>query len=160
MQIWDRLMAAGREHGIRAGGYRVLESLRIEKGFRYFGTDLTATDTPDEGGVGFCVAAEKDFIGAARLPPRSRAIGCAPSSWRRRVPLPVRRRGRADRRRGRRPRAQRAFGFTLVTWSRSRRSRPSATEGTRVTVDVLGEPVEATVEPDVLYDPRNGRIRR
>ena len=67
VQVWDRLMAAGREHGIRAGGYRVLESLRIEKGYRYFGTDLTASDTPYEGGVGFCVARDKDFIGAAAL---------------------------------------------------------------------------------------------
>ena len=67
VQVWDRLMAAGREHGIRPAGYRALESLRIEKGYRYFGTDLTASDTPYEGGVGFCVARDKDFIGAAAL---------------------------------------------------------------------------------------------
>src|ERR1019366_5488956 len=66
--VWDRLMAAGSAYGIRAGGYRVLESLRIEKGYRYFGMDLTASDTPYEGGVGFCVAKDRDdFIGAAAL---------------------------------------------------------------------------------------------
>ena len=41
VQVWDRLMAAGAEHGITPGGYRALESLRLEKGYRYFGTDLT-----------------------------------------------------------------------------------------------------------------------
>ena len=41
VQVWDRIWAAGEAHGIRAGGYRVLESLRIEKGYRYFGSDLT-----------------------------------------------------------------------------------------------------------------------
>jgi sarcosine dehydrogenase len=46
----------------------VLESLRIEKGYRYFGSDLTASDTPYEGGVGFCVASDKDtMVGAAAL---------------------------------------------------------------------------------------------
>ena len=106
VQVWDRLMAAGREHGIRAGGYRVLESLRIEKGYRYFGTDLTASDTPYEGGVGFCVAGDKDFIGAAALAGGGAASPAADGRpARRRVPLRVRRRGRAHRRRGRGPRA-------------------------------------------------------
>jgi glycine cleavage system aminomethyltransferase T len=36
---------------------------------------------------------------------------------------------------------------------------PELTVGTRVTVDVLGEPAEAAVAPDVLYDPENERIR-
>jgi hypothetical protein len=46
VQVWDRLLASGEPHGIEPGGYRVLESLRLEKGYRYFGTDLTAGDTP------------------------------------------------------------------------------------------------------------------
>ncbi len=36
---------------------------------------------------------------------------------------------------------------------------PALTEGARVTVDVLGEPAEATVAADVLYDPESERIR-
>ena len=44
--VWDRLMAAGAQHGITACGYRALESLRLEKGYRYFGTDLTAVRHP------------------------------------------------------------------------------------------------------------------
>ena len=45
-QVWDRLMAAGREFDIRPGGYRALDSLRMEKGYRYYGTDLTLLDNP------------------------------------------------------------------------------------------------------------------
>ena len=154
VQVWDRLMAAGREHGIRPGGYRVLESLRIEKGYRYFGTDLTASDTPYEGGVGFCVASDKDFIGAAALAaarPRHRLRTVVLDGED--VPVRVRRRGGAHRRRGRRPRAhERLRLHAWAAWSRSRRCRPSSPSARRVTVDVLGEPAGASVAPDVLHD--------
>jgi 4-methylaminobutanoate oxidase (formaldehyde-forming) len=59
VQLWDRLMAAGRQFGIRAGGYRALDSLRMEKGYRYYGTDLTLLDNPYEAGLGFCVDRDK-----------------------------------------------------------------------------------------------------
>jgi glycine cleavage system aminomethyltransferase T/glycine/D-amino acid oxidase-like deaminating enzyme len=58
-QVWDRLMRAGRALGIRPGGYRVLDSLRMEKGYRYYGTDLTLLDSPLEAGLGFCVRFDK-----------------------------------------------------------------------------------------------------
>ena len=58
-QVWDRLMAAGREFDIRPGGYRALDSLRMEKGYRYYGTDLTLLDNPYEAGLGFCVSRDK-----------------------------------------------------------------------------------------------------
>jgi glycine cleavage system aminomethyltransferase T/glycine/D-amino acid oxidase-like deaminating enzyme len=60
VQVWDRLMAAGRTVGIRPGGYRALDSLRMEKGYRYYGTDLTLLDNPLEAGLGFCVRFDKD----------------------------------------------------------------------------------------------------
>ena len=58
-QVWDRLMAAGREDGIRPGGYRALDSLRMEKGYRYYGIDLSLLDNPYEAGLGLCVNREK-----------------------------------------------------------------------------------------------------
>ncbi len=68
VQVWDRLMSAGRAFGIRAGGYRVLDSLRMEKGYRYYGTDLTLLDNPFEAGLGFCVQLDKgDFNGRPAL---------------------------------------------------------------------------------------------
>jgi glycine cleavage system aminomethyltransferase T/glycine/D-amino acid oxidase-like deaminating enzyme len=68
VQVWDRLLAAGREFGIRPGGYRVLDSLRMEKGYRYYGTDLTLLDNPFEAGLGFCVQLDKgEFNGRQAL---------------------------------------------------------------------------------------------
>ena len=58
-RVWDALMVAGRDFGIEPGGYRVLESLRMEKGYRYYGTDMGLLDNPYEAGLGFCVHAEK-----------------------------------------------------------------------------------------------------
>jgi glycine cleavage system aminomethyltransferase T/glycine/D-amino acid oxidase-like deaminating enzyme len=68
VQVWDRLVSAGRTFGIRPGGYRVLDSLRMEKGYRYYGTDLTLLDNPFEAGLGFCVQLDKaDFNGREAL---------------------------------------------------------------------------------------------
>jgi glycine cleavage system aminomethyltransferase T/glycine/D-amino acid oxidase-like deaminating enzyme len=54
-QVWDRLTAAGQDVGITPGGYRVLDSLRMEKGYRYYGTDMGLLDNPFEAGLGFCI---------------------------------------------------------------------------------------------------------
>src|SRR5207244_11875855 len=67
-QVWDRLMEAGKASGIRPGGYRALDSLRMEKGYRYYGTDLTLLDNPLEAGLGFCVRFDKgNFNGREAL---------------------------------------------------------------------------------------------
>ena len=63
-QVWDRLVAAGREFGIRPGGYRVLDSLRMEMGYRYYGTDMGLLDNPFEAGLGFCVKLDKGVFNA------------------------------------------------------------------------------------------------
>ena len=68
VQVWDRLVDAGGSAGLEPCGYRCLDGLRIEKGFRYLGTDLTADDTPMEAGLERFVAFEgRDFIGRQRL---------------------------------------------------------------------------------------------
>ena len=66
--VWDMIIEAGREFGLEVGGYKVLDSLRLEKGYRYFTTDITPSETPYEGGLGFCVHLDKgDFIGRDAL---------------------------------------------------------------------------------------------
>jgi 4-methylaminobutanoate oxidase (formaldehyde-forming) len=66
--VWDTIMAAGTSFGMEVGGYKVLDSLRLEKGYRYYTADVTPLETPYEGGLGFCVSLEKsDFIGKAAL---------------------------------------------------------------------------------------------
>ena len=67
-EVFDALMAAGAPHGIRPVGYRALESLRLEKGYRAWGSDITPNDTPFEAGLGWAVKLRKntDFLGRAR----------------------------------------------------------------------------------------------
>ncbi|BCH35399.1 FAD-dependent oxidoreductase [Mesorhizobium sp. L-8-10] len=67
--VFDALMASGRPHGIRPVGYRALESLRLEKGYRAWGSDITPNDTPQEAGLGWAVKLRKntDFIGRRAL---------------------------------------------------------------------------------------------
>jgi glycine cleavage system aminomethyltransferase T len=66
--VWDALLEAGKEFGIEVGGYKVLDSLRLEKGYRYYTADVTPLETPLESGLGFCVHFDKaDFIGKAAL---------------------------------------------------------------------------------------------
>ena len=66
--VWDALLKAGKEFGIEVGGYKVLDSLRLEKGYRYYTADVTMLETPYESGLGFCVHLDKgDFIGKEAL---------------------------------------------------------------------------------------------
>jgi len=68
VQVWDALWDAGQEFGIIAGGYKVLDSLRLEKGYRYYSADVTMLENPYEAGLGFCVHLDKgDFIGRKAL---------------------------------------------------------------------------------------------
>ncbi|MEO0622083.1 MAG: FAD-dependent oxidoreductase [Pseudomonadota bacterium] len=53
--VYDALMAAGEGHGLRLCGYRAIESLRLEKGYRAWGADISPTDTPWEAGLGWAV---------------------------------------------------------------------------------------------------------
>lgn len=66
--VWDLLVEAGQEFGMERGGYKVLDPLRLEKGYRYFTADITPSETPYEAGLGFCVHLDKgDFIGREAL---------------------------------------------------------------------------------------------
>lgn len=68
MQVWDLLFAAGQEFGLEVGGYKVLDALRLEKGYRYFTADVTPMENPYAAGLGFCVHLDKgDFIGREAL---------------------------------------------------------------------------------------------
>jgi 4-methylaminobutanoate oxidase (formaldehyde-forming) len=67
--VFEALMAAGREHGLRPAGYRAIESLRLEKGYRAWGSDIGPDHTPDEAGLGWAVKLRKniDFKGRAAV---------------------------------------------------------------------------------------------
>ncbi len=65
--VFDCLMEAGAAHGLQPVGYRALESLRLEKGYRAWGSDITPNDSPFEAGLGWAVklSSNLDFLGRA-----------------------------------------------------------------------------------------------
>jgi glycine cleavage system aminomethyltransferase T/glycine/D-amino acid oxidase-like deaminating enzyme len=74
-KLWDTLWEAGQEHGIIAGGRGAFNSLRLEKGYRSFGTDMTYEHDPYEAGLAFAVKPDKgDFIGREALLERRQAV--------------------------------------------------------------------------------------
>ena len=64
-EVFDALMAAGAPHGLAPIGYRALESLRLEKGYRAWGSDITPNDTPFHAGLGWAVKlkSSQNFLG-------------------------------------------------------------------------------------------------
>ena len=68
LALWDAIWEPGRELGLVAGGYRAIDSLRLEKGYRVWGADITPDDTPFEAGLGFSVKLDKGgFVGREAL---------------------------------------------------------------------------------------------
>ncbi len=67
--VYDAIVAAGAESGLRHAGYHALNSLRVEKAYRSWGHDITEEDTPLEAGLDFAVAFDKarPFIGRDAL---------------------------------------------------------------------------------------------
>jgi glycine cleavage system aminomethyltransferase T/glycine/D-amino acid oxidase-like deaminating enzyme len=150
--VWDSLIEAASPEPV---GYAALDSLRIEKGYRYFGADMTSLDSPFEAGVGFCVADGKweqlDRTPAQRL--RTLLVGGDDY-------LNVYG-GEAVHRNGEvvgRVRSA-AYGFTVRRNVALAKLPASLNTGDVVEVDVLGELVPAVVAPDTLYDPQNERVR-
>ena len=66
LQLYERLWAAGERHGIANAGYRVINSLRLEKHYLVWGSDITSDYNRYEAGLGFCVAAEQGRVPRAR----------------------------------------------------------------------------------------------
>ncbi|MET7329752.1 FAD-dependent oxidoreductase [Nonomuraea sp. NPDC005650] len=76
LKLWDTLWSAGGEHGVLAGGRGAFTSLRLEKGYRSFGTDMTFEHDPYEAGLGFAVKLDKgDFVGRRALLERKESVG-------------------------------------------------------------------------------------
>jgi 4-methylaminobutanoate oxidase (formaldehyde-forming) len=67
--VYEALIAAGEPHGIVNAGYRAIESLRLEKGYRAWAADITPNDTPLEAGLGWAVKLDADvsFLGGNAL---------------------------------------------------------------------------------------------
>ena len=165
VQVWDALMAAGKPHGIRPGGYRVLDSLRLEKGYRYFSTDVTVLENPYEAGLGFCVRLGKgDFIGRQALQ-QVREQGLRQKLCTLTIGGEEYRTiygGEAVHHDGRVLGRLRSAGYGYTVRKNIGYAYlpvEMAKEGTALRVDVFGEMVPAEVAADVLYDPNGEQLR-
>ncbi len=69
LPLYDALVAAGEPLGLAHAGLHAMDSLRLEKGFKHWGHDISGEDTPLEAGLGFAVAWHKNtpFIGRDAL---------------------------------------------------------------------------------------------
>src|SRR5437764_5588925 len=68
LKLWDTLWEAGQPLGMLAAGYRAIDSLRLEKGYRYWSADIHSEYNPYEAGLGFAVKLQKgDFTGRDAL---------------------------------------------------------------------------------------------
>ena len=161
LRLWDTIWEAGRGHGLVAGGYKAIDSLRLEKGYRVWGADITAGDTPHEAGLGFAVKLDKDFHGKGALVAAGdpeRRLACVTLSDPRAVALgsePVRVEGAVAGRV-----TSGGYGYT-VGRSIAYAYLPVASvePGTPVEVEIFGEWVDGEVAAEPLYDPKGERLR-
>ena len=161
--LWRALWEAGEPHGIVAGGYRAIDSLRLEKGYRVWGADITPDETPYESGLGFCVKLDKEFIGRDRLArakedgPRTR-LACLVLEDPRSVALgnePVRVDGEIAGRV-----TSGGYGYTVERSIAYAQLPPERAEpGTEVAVEIFGEWVGGEVAREPLFDPEGERVR-
>jgi glycine cleavage system aminomethyltransferase T/glycine/D-amino acid oxidase-like deaminating enzyme len=160
--LWRTLWEGGREHGLVAAGYRAIDSLRLEKGYRVWAADITPEDSPDEAGLGFCVRMDKDYVGrdaldAAREQGLRRRLRCLVLDDPRSVALgnePVRIGadlvGRVT---------SGGYGYSVAR-SIAYAYLPADVElGTGVELDIFGRWIPGQVVADPLFDPRGERIR-
>jgi glycine cleavage system aminomethyltransferase T len=164
LKLWDTLWEAGQEHGIIAGGRSAFSSLRLEKGYRSWGTDMTPEHDPFEAGLGFAVRMDKgDFVGRTALEGKSEAsaarrLTCLTLDRPEHVAMgkePVFAEGRPV---GYVTSA--AFGYSVgrsiaYAWLPSECASP----GQAVEIGSFGERWPATVAEEPLFDPRMERLR-
>jgi glycine cleavage system aminomethyltransferase T/glycine/D-amino acid oxidase-like deaminating enzyme len=162
-RLWDVLWQAGQPHGVVAAGRTAFNALRLEKGYRSWGTDMTTEHDPYEAGVGFAVKARKQgYVGAAALAGRSeetaaRRLRCLTIDDGRSVVLgkePVFSDGRPV---GYVTSA--AFGYTIGKPIAYAYLPSSIGEGEAVEIEYFGRRIAATVTPEPLYDPEMSRLR-
>jgi glycine cleavage system aminomethyltransferase T len=165
--VWDALLAAGDEHGIEPVGYRALESLRLEKGYRYFGAELTPREAPFEAGLDRFVRLGKgEFVGRNALVARREEEPDGPARRLRTVLVgggdwaPVYG-GEAVRIDGEVVGRiwSAAFGYTVGRTVGTTYLPAGVMEGTAIEVDVFADRMPGTVAADVLVDPTGERMR-
>ena len=163
--LWRTLWEGGRPHGMVAAGYRAIDALRLEKGYRVWSSDITPDENPYEAGLGFAVALDKEpeFIGrdalvAAKAAGPRKRLRCLVLDDPGSVCLgnePVRVDGAIVGRV-----TSGGYGFAVERSIAYAYLPPDrAAIGTRGEVEVFGEWIGFEVAREPLYDPEGARIR-
>jgi len=163
LRLWDTIWEAGRDHGLSAGGYKAVDSLRLEKGYRVWGADIGPEVSPYEAGLGFCVKLDKgEFIGrdallkAREAQPATR-LACLVLEDEHSVALgsePVRIGGEVSGRI-----TSGGFGYAVGRSIAYAYVPAAAVTGTAVEVEIFGTWVPGRVAEEPLYDPTGNRVR-
>jgi 4-methylaminobutanoate oxidase (formaldehyde-forming) len=170
LTLYRLLMEAGAPLGLRNAGYRAIESLRLEKGYRAWGSDIGPDYTPLEAGMGWAVKLRKniDFQGRAALAeqasaPLAKRLGCFTVEGRDTVLL-----GRETIYRD----GERVGWLSSAGWGNSvgrnigygyvRRAAGVDDDflySGSYELEVASERIPCRIEREALYDPRNTRIK-
>ena len=162
--VWERLMEAGKDHGLVAGGGGAFESLRIEKGYRFAGVDMHTDYTADESGLGFAVHLGKSgFIGKQAVvaeraqgskkrlvpilldDPNAAALGGEP------ILIDGTKAGYVT---------SANFGYSVgKSIAYGYLPAEQASPGTRVSVRIFDREVEGAVSTEPIFDPTGSRLR-
>jgi 4-methylaminobutanoate oxidase (formaldehyde-forming) len=163
-KLWDALWEAGQPHGLVPAGYKAIDSLRLEKGYRYWSSDITPDYTPYETGMGAFVKLDKgEFRGREALlkqkksgatqklcclslaDPTAIALGNEPIFQDGNVVGWVTSGGY-----GYSVQKSIAYGYLPLDLARP---------GTALEVELFGERIGLTVEKEPLFDPKAERVK-
>ena len=164
LKLWDTLWQAGEPLGVIAAGRSAFGSLRLEKGYRSWGSDMTTEHDPYEAGLGFAVRPDKgEFVGRAAIAGRSEAtatrrLSCLTIDDPSAVVM------------GKEPVyvdgapagyvTSAAFGYSVgASIAYAWLPTTAAVPGRRVEIDYFGVRVPARVAAEPLFDPEMSRLR-
>jgi len=165
LKLYDTLLEAGQSEGIVPAGYRAIDSLRLEKGYRYWSAEASPDYTPYETGMGFAVTLNKpEFIGRDALVKQKQSgikqkLCCLSLADSNAVAIgkePIRSGDKVigwvtSGGYGYTVRKSIVFGYLPMEY---------AQVGTPLTVEIFGEQIKAVVEREPLYDPKGERIKQ
>ncbi len=165
LRLWDILWEAGQPEGMVAGGYKAIDTLRLEKGYRYWSSEISPDYNPLEAGLGFAVKLDKgDFIGKdalvkAKAKGLTRKLMCITLANDRMIAI------------GKEP--IRTLDGKIIGWVMAggygysvKKSIvyaylpiESSKPGTKLEIEFFGEQIGAVVVASPLWDPKGERIR-
>jgi 4-methylaminobutanoate oxidase (formaldehyde-forming) len=160
-KVWEALIAVGAGEGLMPCGYKAIESLRLEKGYRAWAGEINTETNPIEAGLGFAISKKKDkFIGKDALTnaKQTRKLVALTFDDIRQVPLgnePVRINGSVVGRvksGGQGYTINKAIGYAYLPMEHT-------TPGTTVDVEFFGTWATGVICEEPLFDPENSKIR-